>query len=102
MATELPHTICDLPVNYETLHHTKRKLVREEYARRQNGLCHYCGASLSGEPAATVLSQRVNESFFPPGFFSRPIHLHHDHSTGMTIGAVHARCNAVLWQYHGE
>jgi hypothetical protein len=30
------------------------------------------------------------------------VHLHHSHETGMTIGAVHARCNAVLWQYHGE
>jgi hypothetical protein len=28
--------------------------------------------------------------------------LHHCHQTGLTIGAVHAKCNAVLWQYHGE
>ncbi|AGI61771.1 hypothetical protein VCO139_0016 [Vibrio phage VCO139] len=39
---------------------------------------------------------------FPKNMFQYPIHLHHDHNTGMTIGAVHARCNAVLWEYYGE
>jgi hypothetical protein len=31
-----------------------------------------------------------------------PIHLQHDHDTGLTEGAVHAYCNAVLWQYEGR
>ena len=44
----------------------------------------------------------ITNSLFPPNFFKWPVHLHHSHDTGMTIGAVHARCNAVLWQYHGE
>jgi len=44
----------------------------------------------------------IKKSLFPRGFFGYPIHLHHSHDTGMTIGAVHAHCNAVLWQYEGE
>lgn len=44
----------------------------------------------------------VNMKLFPPNFFKHPVHLHHDHQTGMTIGAVHNHCNAVLWQYYGE
>jgi hypothetical protein len=30
------------------------------------------------------------------------IHLQHCHKTNMTEGAVHAYCNAVLWQYEGK
>ena len=35
-------------------------------------------------------------------FFKWPVHLHHCHDTGMTTGAVHCYCNAVLWQYPGK
>ena len=44
----------------------------------------------------------IDEELVPENFFKYPVHLHHSHYTGMTIGAVHANCNAVLWQYHGE
>jgi hypothetical protein len=53
-------------------------------------------------PNIDVLTMPINEKIFPPNFFKYPVHLHHDHNTGMTIGAVHAYCNAVLFQYHGE
>jgi hypothetical protein len=39
---------------------------------------------------------------FPPNFLKYPVHLQHNHDTDMTEGAVHARCNAVMWQYHGR
>jgi hypothetical protein len=39
---------------------------------------------------------------FPELFLKYPVHLHHSHVTGLTIGAVHAYCNAVLWVYHDE
>jgi hypothetical protein len=56
------------------------------------------------EPTKEMQQKSINFSLFPGGigFLKYPIHLHHDHNTGMTIGAVHARCNAILWQYHGE
>jgi hypothetical protein len=89
----------NLPVNYNEIHFSERKLVREEYTRIQAGKCHYCKQQLSVRPSE---NKRVNKNLFPKKFFDWPVHLHHDHKTGMTIGAVHAYCNAVLWQYHGE
>jgi len=88
-----------LPIHYPSTHWAKRKKAREQYVTEQNGLCHHCKQPLTTRPKRT---QRIDESLFPPNFMKWPIHLHHDHDTGMTIGAVHAYCNAVLWQYHGE
>ena len=92
----------DLPVNYEKLTWQERRSVREEYIRRQKGKCHHCGAPLNGPATQEMRSRWVRKSAFPPNFFKYPVHLHHSHDTGMTIGAVHNQCNAVLWQYHGE
>jgi len=92
----------DLPVNYEKIHYRERKAVREEYIKVQNGLCYYCKAPLTEEPTELVRNLDINDKLFPESFFKNPVHLHHSHDTGMTIGAVHCFCNAVLWQYHGE
>jgi len=91
-----------LPLNYDSLHSTKRRKVREEYVKIQKGLCAHCQMPLSGKASSSVTSKPVDRSLFPPNFFKWPIHLHHSHETGMTIGAIHSYCNAVLWQYHGE
>ena len=91
-----------LPVNYTELTAQQRRLAREEYISRQGGACSHCHAPLRDPPHPTMLAKTVNLSLFPTGFFRYSIHLHHDHETGMTKGAVHARCNAILWQYHGE
>ena len=92
----------NLPVNYNETHYTKRKLVREEYIKLQEGKCCHCGQPLDGPPAKSVSELSVHRDLFPVGFFKNPHHLHHNHETGMTIGTVHAYCNAVLWEYHGE
>lgn len=92
----------DLPVDYNKLTPFQRKETRVAYMVLQGGVCCYCIQSLYGPPSESVLSKPVSAELFPPNFFKWPIHLHHDHETGMTIGAVHALCNAVLWQYHGE
>ncbi len=92
----------NLPVDYDVLTPTERREVREQYIVLQEGNCHYCKAPLTGEPAEHVAKKPVKQWLFPANFFKRPVHLHHSHDTGMTIGAVHAYCNAVLWQYHGE
>jgi len=91
-----------LPINYINSHHTKRKKVREEYIKLQNNLCFHCKKPLNENPPKRILNKKVDRNLFPKGFFTWPVHLHHDHITGMTIGAVHCYCNAVLWQYHGE
>ena len=92
----------ELPVDYTKLDYRERRRVREEYIRIQNGLCYHCGKPLSGKPDSRVLSKSINRELFPENFFKWPVHLHHSHETGMTIGAIHSRCNAVLWQYYGE
>jgi hypothetical protein len=90
----------ELPVDYRSISSAKRKAVREEYVARQGGLCAYCKGSLAKKPPDHVASKWINWSLFPPNFLRYPVHLQHSHETGMTEGAVHAYCNAVLWQYH--
>lgn len=92
----------NLPIDYPSASWYRRKLARMEYIKRQGGKCYHCGAPLEGAPAQHILNKPINPRLFPAGFFSAPVHLHHDHKTGQTIGAVHNLCNAVLWQYHGE
>ena len=89
----------ELPVNYNELHWKERRIVREEYIKLQKGKCCHCGDLLKEKP---TMDKLIDISLFPPNFFKWPVHLHHSHDTGITIGAVHNYCNAVLWQYHGE
>lgn len=91
-----------LPVKYDDLTIGQRREVREQYVKAQNYLCHHCGAPLERPPSSTVRKKKLKYGAFPPKFFDYPIHLHHSHKNGFTIGAVHAYCNAVLWQYYGE
>lgn len=91
-----------LPAVYDDLTTGQRFQVREQYERLQDGLCSYCHEPLDGKPRADIRSLRVDRRIFPEGFFDRPKYLHHDHDTGLTLGAVHAYCNAVLWVYHRE
>jgi len=89
-------------VNYTKLSTRDRRKVREAYVDDQKGMCMYCKGPLLEEPSAHVLSKKINWNLFPKFFMNHPVHLQHCHKTGMTEGAVHAYCNAVLWQYEGR
>ncbi len=89
-------------VNYNNLTWEERKSVREKYIREQAGLCLYCWYPLITDPPSHIKNKKINMKIFPENFMKHPIHLHHNHNTGMTDGAVHAVCNAVLWQYEGK
>lgn len=91
-----------LPVIYKSLSPEKRREVRLQYIELQEGKCAHCGQPLKGRPSLDVEYSRINWECFPPNFRKFPIHLHHSHETGLTIGAVHMKCNAWLWQYRGE
>lgn len=96
------HNKFNLPVKYSKLTPRERRLVREQYIKQQEGNCYYCHATL-GEPSPPQVREKcVNAKLYPETFFKYPVHLHHDHGTDMTIGAVHCYCNAVLWEHHGE
>lgn len=92
----------ELPIKYGEVDWLTRKRACVQYVKDQGGLCYYCKNSLNEKPSKDVLSKWINTSLFPENFFEHPVHLHHSHETGFTIGAVHAQCNAVLWQHHGE
>ena len=93
-----------LPVDYTTLDWRKGEVrrVREQYVELQGGLCFYCGEALDVKPHQVIADYPVYWELFPPGFQKHPVHLQHDHKTKMTEGAVHMRCNAVLWQDEGR
>lgn len=91
-----------LPVEYSKLHWKDRKLVREQYVQEQKGLCYWCNFPLDKNPPDRILKKKINWKLFPPNFTKYPVHLQHSHTTGLTEGAVHARCNAVMWQYHNK
>lgn len=91
-----------IPADYRKLNQNQRRLVRERYIKLQEGRCLHCKSDLEGPPTDLVQKRKITMSLFPKGFLDHPVHLHHNHATGMTIGAVHAKCNAVLWQYYNE
>lgn len=91
-----------LPINYDKSSSVLRRQAREQYVELQKGLCYHCKQLLKGQPSSDVLRYNINWKLFPDTFRNYPVHLHHCHKTGMTIGAVHNYCNAYLWQYCGE
>ena len=90
------------PYEYTKLNPRERAILRREYEIRQEGLCQFCKEPLNSVPSAQVLKAKIRLNMFPTGFLRNPIHLHHCHDTDLTIGAVHAECNAYLWQYLGQ
>lgn len=91
-----------LPINYEKANPSQRRVVRNKYVDLQEGLCFHCNNPLNEQPSDEVLKTPINKNLFPKSMFDHPVHLHHCHKSGNTIGAVHAKCNAYLWQYKGE
>jgi hypothetical protein len=91
-----------LPLDYNKLNWKKRTAVREQYINEQEGKCIYCNCSLSKKPPQYILNREIRWDLFPPKFLKYPVHLQHNHDTGMTEGAVHSYCNAVMWQYEGK
>lgn len=92
----------DLPVKYDSLDGTNKWIIRGEYAKRQKNICYECGENLSDPPAQYIIDHNIRWGRFPPNFLKYPVHLHHDHKTGLTIGVTHARCNAYLFDVKGE
>lgn len=90
------------PQRYDLMSSTSKRILRLEYIKEQKNKCQFCGESLDGLPSKLVRDTKINQRLFPLGFFEYPIHLHHDHNTHLTIGAVHSRCNAFLFEHLGE
>ncbi len=91
-----------LPIKYAKASSKKRKQARAQYIAEQDGKCMFCKEDLTASPPESVTDKPIDWDLFPTHFLRHPIHLQHDHITDQTEGAVHAYCNAVLWQYHGR
>jgi len=91
-----------IPAKYSKLNVVQRIQVREKYIELQKGLCFYCKGVLGAKPPKKITDKKIHWDFFPNNFLKHPIHLQHDHATGLTEGAVHAYCNAVMWEYEGR
>lgn len=91
-----------LPVKYNELTWQERRQVRLQYIEEQEGKCLYCKEDLNLSPPKHITDKPINWRLFPDNFLKYPIHLQHCHKKGLTEGAVHAYCNAVLWQYEGK
>lgn len=91
-----------LPVQYSKINAVTRRAVREQYILLQKGQCYWCKHPLDQKPPKSITSKKVDWKLFPPGFLRHPNHLQHNHDTDLTEGAVHAYCNAVMWQMHGR
>lgn len=92
----------ELPTKYSELEPRTRREAREAYIEKQKGKCMWCSGCLKQPPPEDVLEKKINWDLFPENFLKHPVHLQHCHTTDMTEGAVHAYCNAVMWQYHGR
>ena len=92
----------NLPVDYDKLEWYERREVREQYIKEQQNMCFYCNERLDQDAPEYITEMRIDWDLFPPNFLKAPIHLQHDHNSGMTEGAVHNYCNAVMWQYEGR
>jgi hypothetical protein len=97
-----PYKYPNPPYFYSKLSPVERAELRKEYGIRQKGNCWFCKESLNKIPSKQVRDSKLNLNLFPSGFLRYPVHLHHDHGTDLTIGAVHSECNAYLWQYLGQ
>ncbi len=91
-----------VPADYTRMTPQKRAEVRMQYVEDQKGKCYWCEESLDDKPPTRIRNQGIDWNLFPSNFLKYPVHLQHNHNTGMTEGAVHSYCNAVMWQYHGR
>lgn len=91
-----------IPTRYDNLTSYQKANVRREYSRLQGHFCWFCGSSLYGSVNEDIQDLPIDWDLFPggEGFLKYPIHLQHNHDTGMTEGAVHAYCNAFMWNYY--
>jgi hypothetical protein len=92
----------EIPMKYDDIPVDRKYVVREMYVLEQKGLCYHCKCPLHQPPPDFVTDIPITRDLFPDNFFKSPMHLHHSHVTGMTLGVVHNYCNAVLWEHHGE
>ena len=104
--TEIYHAYgSPFPQRYHDLNTNQRHKLRDEYVEHVRGRCLYCSLKLDGKPSRIVRdsADEIEWDDLPggkEGFLKNPVHLHHDHETGLTLAAIHALCNAHSWHFY--
>lgn len=93
------------PQRYRDLNANQHRKLRDEYVEYFRGRCLYCDGQLDDEPHEFVRqsADEIEWDNLPgskEGFLKNPVHLHHDHETGLTLGPIHALCNAHSWHFY--
>jgi hypothetical protein len=93
------------PQKYDDLNSEEKRKLREQYIEWFNGRCLYCEEMLEDEPHKFVRQSADDIEWDDlhggkEGFLSNPVHLHHDHETGLTLAPLHALCNAHSWHFN--
>lgn len=89
-----------LPAMYDKLTPYQRRATREQYIKLQHYECLFCGSSLYQDAPEELREIPIDWDLFPEGFLKYPVHLQHNHQSGLTEGAVHSFCNAFMWNYY--
>lgn len=103
-----------LPMPYDELRRNwrKKRFVRDAYRAFQDDACCICGGLLApygDAPKKTRENLEILEAVIGKGEAINlsklqrwPTHLHHNHETGLTVGAAHGACNIWLWISEGK
>ena len=104
--TEIYHAYgSPFPQRYRDLNTNQRRKLLDEYVEHFRGRCLYCHLKLDGKPSRIVRdsADEIEWDNLPggkEGFLKNPVHLHHDHETGLTLAPIHALCNAHSWEFY--
>lgn len=93
---------CKFPLTQETPNSVKEKYPLE-LESSEDALVAYRYTGNENEGIVDMKKGKEKVGYecvnFPKGMLDYPVHLHHDHKTGMTIGAIHSYCNIISFVY---
>jgi len=85
----------ELPIKYSSLSGERLSAVKEAYTCLQRERCWLCGNNLWDLPKYIVENPKLMGLCGNQLAEHSPLHLHHDHDTGLTLGVTHAECNII-------
>lgn len=85
----------ELPTKYSSLSGERLAVVKEAYICLQRERCWLCGGNLYELPNHVVDNPNLIGLCSSQLAEQHPLHLHHNHDTGLTLGVAHAECNII-------
>lgn len=85
----------ELPTKYSSLSGERLSAVKDAYICLQRERCWLCGDNLYELPKYIVDNPNYMGLCYNQLAEQTPLHLHHNHDTGLTLGVAHAECNII-------